>query len=431
MNVLVLTPDAVGSTLLQRLITIYMQFHEFDKPVINIHELAQGLSKYYSPDFNRELLSGNNGNALPFQSLTEITNLLRSTDHYKTSRLAQYHIRTRRDPIEEQIPFYRYLNENFYIISSRRHNVFEQALSWAINKITKKLNVYTAQENFDTFLDLFKDPVTVDPNSLIFTLETYKNYIQWCDDHFDVGSYFYYDQHLGNIEKFILNLPIFTGQPKKLSWEDVYGISFNSWNQCHRITSNIEEIALSSPEQLKQLSWDTSVGNNLDHLDQLYQKQIVNEYKLVADSSWPTVNTVEDFQNLPEAIKDECIRIHGLQAFNRYNQNKKLVSFLPADQVAFANKNMGQYLQSLDSIEQMHKLGILFGGVPIKKQTLAGKRAIVKNFDECVNVYNEWIIANPEIGKPIDSETIKQEIDREREIWSVSKSDQSGQHLLN
>jgi hypothetical protein len=56
MNVLILTPDAVGSTLLQRLITIYMQFHEFDRPVINLHELSNGLVKYYSPDFNCEIL---------------------------------------------------------------------------------------------------------------------------------------------------------------------------------------------------------------------------------------------------------------------------------------------------------------------------------------------------------------------------------------
>jgi hypothetical protein len=40
MNILILTPDAVGSTLLQRVLTMYMQFHEFDRPVINLHELG-------------------------------------------------------------------------------------------------------------------------------------------------------------------------------------------------------------------------------------------------------------------------------------------------------------------------------------------------------------------------------------------------------
>jgi hypothetical protein len=57
MNVLVLTPDAVGSTLLQRMLTIYMQFHDFSRPVINLHELTNGLACYYSPEFNQELVS--------------------------------------------------------------------------------------------------------------------------------------------------------------------------------------------------------------------------------------------------------------------------------------------------------------------------------------------------------------------------------------
>jgi hypothetical protein len=62
MNVLILTPDAVGSTLLQRMLTIYMQFHDFGRPVINLNELSNGLIKYYSPEFGRELVSSNNVN---------------------------------------------------------------------------------------------------------------------------------------------------------------------------------------------------------------------------------------------------------------------------------------------------------------------------------------------------------------------------------
>lgn len=64
MNVLILTPDRVGSTLLQRLITVYMNFHEFDRPVINLHELSNGLVKYYNPAYQREVLGKPNGSWL-------------------------------------------------------------------------------------------------------------------------------------------------------------------------------------------------------------------------------------------------------------------------------------------------------------------------------------------------------------------------------
>ena len=132
MNVLILTPDAVGSTLLQRLITIYMQFHTYDRPVINLHELTNGLVRYHNDHFNQEVLGKKDGKWGYYQSLEQVVELLDSVDHYKTSRLAHYHIRNRRDALADQIPFYRYLNENFYIISCRRHNIFEHALSWCL-----------------------------------------------------------------------------------------------------------------------------------------------------------------------------------------------------------------------------------------------------------------------------------------------------------
>ena len=56
MNVLILTPDRVGSTLLQRTLTIYMLRREFGRPVINLHELTNGLIKYFHTDLNQEVL---------------------------------------------------------------------------------------------------------------------------------------------------------------------------------------------------------------------------------------------------------------------------------------------------------------------------------------------------------------------------------------
>ena len=143
MNVLILTPDAVGSTLLQRMLTIYMQFHDFGRPVINLHELTNGLARYYSPEFNQELVSKHALKTWGYhQSLEQVVEMLSSVDHYKTSRLAHYHLVRRGDSVEEQIPFYNYLNENFFVIACRRANVFEHALSMTLSTVTKKLNEY-------------------------------------------------------------------------------------------------------------------------------------------------------------------------------------------------------------------------------------------------------------------------------------------------
>jgi hypothetical protein len=137
------------------------------------------------------------------QSLKEIVELLNSVDHYKTSRVAHYHIKNRQDSMVDQIPFYQYLNDNFYIISCRRHNVFEHALSWCLSKITKKLNVYSGTEKIDSFFELYRDGIELDPNSLIQTLNAYRDYVAWCNNHFNVASYFVC--RLIKQEEYILN----------------------------------------------------------------------------------------------------------------------------------------------------------------------------------------------------------------------------------
>jgi hypothetical protein len=114
MNVLILTPDRVGSTLLQRLITIYMLRRDFGHTVINLHELTNGIIKYYNPTLNQEVLGKDLSQDIGYlQSLPEIVDLLKSVEHYKTSRLAHYHLVRRADSRSDQLGFYEYLNRNF------------------------------------------------------------------------------------------------------------------------------------------------------------------------------------------------------------------------------------------------------------------------------------------------------------------------------
>lgn len=366
MNVLILTPDAVGSTLLQRLITIYMQFHEYDRPVINLHELTNGLHKYYSSDFNREMLGKKNVQWGYHQTLAEVTELLAGADHYKTSRLAQYHIRARQDSIDQQVPFYRYLDDNFFVISSRRRNLFEHALSWNINSITKKLNVYTPQEKIDSFINLYKDGIEISPDQLRYRLDNYKEYITWCDDNFSVGSYFYYEDHLPQIEKYILNLPIFAGQNNRMTWEKTFGIDFADWNRCHFYTSDVGALALERPQELLKLT------------------------DAATSTPWQTDATVP---------------------MNLYNAT------LPAAQVNFMNEKAQGYVDASRSVKDMVNLGILVGTVPIKKQTLEQKMHMIRNIDQCIDIYNEWLTWNPGVAEPISRNILQERSHQENTVW--------------
>ena len=368
MNVLILTPDRVGSTLLQRLITVYMQSHTYNRPVINLHELTNGLMKYYSPVFNQEVLGKPTDRPWGYyQTLNEIIEHLHSTDHYKTARLAHYHIMNRQDSMADQVPFYQFLNDNFFIISAQRKNLLEHALSWGIHGHSKRLNVYTHQEKIDIFANIYQNRITIDVNVMLAYLDKYVNYLQWVDNHFTVSSYFEYETHLPKIEEYILGLDIFGGQQTK-TWNDTFGIEFKDWNRCHYLASDMSGISaqLPAPDNL-QITFDST-------------------------------NQVDNIDLVPVVTKNEI--------FN---------SLSPGDR-QFVRQNVGKYVNGYKAINELVHHKILVTGVPIKLQTMMEKRQLIRNFDQCAEAYNQWVKESG-VGDPYTESDIKKLALNEIKDW--------------
>lgn len=395
MNVLILTPDRVGSTLLQRLITIYMLRRGFGRPVINLHELTNGLEKYYNTTINQEVLGKPKGTQWGyFQSLEEVTSLLESVDHYKTSRLAHYHIIRRQDSIASQIKFYEYLNENFFIISCRRENLFEHALSWAINGHSKKLNVYSAKEKIDTFYNIYKNGITIEQPVLEKYLKDYQKYIVWTEQNFNVQSYFNYDTHILDIEKYILNLDFMQGHQNN-TWADMFGQDFNSYNACHRLLPNLVLSNNQSVEEQRLIS---------DPVSELAW----NKFK---GADWPEFNNTNNatLDHLPVSIKDEITDVVNSQqiSFPRViNTTREVAEFL--------DKNLSSYRNTSMQLDSLITDGFLVTSVPIKLQSLSEKKEIVKNFDQCILWYNSWVDKN-QFGNKYSVEALNDISDQEEQ----------------
>jgi|SaaInlStandDraft_5_1057022.scaffolds.fasta_scaffold51164_2 hypothetical protein len=334
MNILVLTPDRVGSSLLQRVITVFMansKNKHIPHPVTNVHELTNGIDYYHSDIFNQSVL-GVGGKVE--QSLGEIVDTLKLVpNHSVVARLAHYQMMRRKDPIHEQIKFYEYLNENFYVIGCRRASVFEHALSWGINAFTKRLNAYSHKDKIDIWSDVYKTQITIPKEGFVKYLNAYKDYIKWSDDNFNVNQFFTYEEHMPSIEDFVHNLDCFTNKeiPR---WEDMFGISWNKWNKCHRLLSDIG----------------------------VTQKTIMLENSSMA-------------KQLPTQVSE-------------------VVRNLPLVEQKFIDENGQKYFDAHQDIKQMVDDRILHYGIPIKLQTLVEKRMIVKNFNECATWYNEWACEN-------------------------------------
>ena len=86
MNYLVLTPDGVGSTYLQRALTLFLNSSNIE--YFNTHELLNGLAL----DKNNNLYKSPQGYD---QSLEEIVELLKNNQANIVSRLAEYHVEKR------------------------------------------------------------------------------------------------------------------------------------------------------------------------------------------------------------------------------------------------------------------------------------------------------------------------------------------------
>jgi hypothetical protein len=370
MNVLILTPDRVGSTLLQRLITIYMLRKGFDQPVINLHELTNGIVRYYNSALDNWVLG--NSNQINekwgyFQSLPEIIDQLASVDHYKTSRLAKYHIDKRQDSISDQLNFYDYLNKNFYIIGGRRDNLFEHALSWEVVAHSKQLNVYDIESKISVFTDIYKNKITATKESFITHLTRYKEYIEWSDRYFNVQSYFNYDRDIQNIEQYILNLDFMAGHHSN-TWKDMFDQDFNTWNTCHRLI----------PNAIIQ-NTTSSISKELTVVD------TENKWDLLKGSDWPNLSSDFSLQEnkISLDIKKEIQRKIKIRSFT-----------VTEDQYIFLKNNIDNYVSTNNEISKLVANGFLVTPIPIKLQSLAEKRSIVKNFDECLTWYNEWVEKN-------------------------------------
>ena len=65
----------------------------------------------------------------------------------------------------------------------------------------------------------------------------------------------------------------------------------------------------------------------------------------------------------------------------------------------------------------MQELDIIMTPPPIKKQTLADKKSVIKNFDRCLEIYNQWAAANPTIAQPLTAEDLDQHVEQENKFW--------------
>jgi len=70
------------------------------------------------------------------------------------------------------------------------------------------------------------------------------------------------------------------------------------------------ELEINTYNKLNNKNYQWALDNILNSF---FADQIKNSYNVVKDPTWPDVDTLEDFQHLPEHIRQECIEVHNLE----------------------------------------------------------------------------------------------------------------------
>ena len=221
-NYLILTPDGVGSTYLQRALTFYLNSANFD--YWNTHELLNGVG----------LFEGNlykDGNLDYSQKIPDICKLLVSTKNSIVSRIAQYHITNRlKINNEDYQQLYDTCNKKFDKIFYCTRDPFEYALSWSLRYNTNTLNVYSVRERIDIHGEDNKQ--NIDLNYFIEKLNQYSNYEYWVEDNFNITRPVNYDDNHRNVDNMMKEL---TGINHNV--EDRFGVSLQDYSIVRYMTS--------------------------------------------------------------------------------------------------------------------------------------------------------------------------------------------------
>jgi len=221
-NYLILTPDGVGSTYLQRALTVYLNSANLD--YWNTHELLNGLG-FSQGNLCKEV------DKKYSQTIPEICGLLETTTNNLVSRIAQYHI-TNRSKLkkEDYQPLYDVCNKKFDKIFYCTRDPFEYALSWSIRHNTHTLNVFSVADRIEVHGKYIKQKLNLEYFNR--KLEQYKGYEYWAEDNFNITRAVDYDDNHCDVDNMMKEL---TGLDHSIT--DRFGISLQDYSTVRYLVS--------------------------------------------------------------------------------------------------------------------------------------------------------------------------------------------------
>ena len=275
MHYLILTPDGVGSTLLQRALTVYL--NSSGKDYYNTHELLNGIGLKEDRILIKKDSVGNGYD----QSLDQIKFLLEKNSANIVSRIADYHVYSRLAyRCEDYNNFYKFCNQYFNKILYCVRDPYEYALSWAIRNKTNVLNVYSIDERIENHgVDKY---INIDLDYFRHKLFQYQKYQYWVSDNFNNAIPIEYNSLNFNIDNAIKQIT----ENTKFNVADKFGVSLSQYSKI------LYQMSLKKQKLIDDIQVDKLLIKSTIDLYR-YQKELIRDRKLI--SRIPIkMNTLQD-----------------------------------------------------------------------------------------------------------------------------------------
>jgi hypothetical protein len=226
---LVIATFSSGSTYLQRCATVWMrELH--DPATVNPHELLNGIGRHTDGYLIKQWSDVN------AQSLSEIQRMLVSSPTPVVARLSYDHLLNRRDSPDAIRSFCGFLADYFDVYVSRRDNLFDYGMCWAVRRQTDREpqfqinNVHTpadrarlyGQQQFRVDADLVPDQAA-----------KYLKYVDWTLDTFPLAKVVHYRDLEYDIDAVLQQL-----MPSSSSISERFGISITQYTNMGYNISN-------------------------------------------------------------------------------------------------------------------------------------------------------------------------------------------------
>ena len=155
----------------------------------------------------------------------------------------------------------------------------------------------------------------------------------------------------------------------------------------------------------KYLQYKNWVSTNFQNAKEVSYKEIEQDIDAVLQRYFPAEQTIEQKFGI---------------SISRLTLYQYLLSKKDPDVSKFSEQEINGANKIIQIMNQMCEQNIMIDTIPVKSTTITDKLKMVSNFNECIDIFNQWAIANNYTDQIVSPQWLEEQIQYENKIYGES-----------